>query len=94
MQVSCNFHLFHFRVIPYDFEAYRSTSDLLYNTLASFTRHIEAVSCDEALVDISKLAKETGLSPIEVASHIRAAVKEATGCNASTGKYEHYCLSL
>ncbi|XP_077969166.1 DNA repair protein REV1-like isoform X2 [Styela clava] len=73
------------RVIPYDFESYRRTSDQLYSTLATYTRHIEAVSCDEALVDITKIVRETGLTPLKVASFIRSDVKEATKCNASTG---------
>lgn len=73
------------RTIPYDFEAYREASDQMYSTLATYTRHIEAVSCDEALVDLTQVVKETGLTPLRIAACIRRSIKEATGCNASAG---------
>lgn len=73
------------RTIPYDFEAYRKASDQIYSTLATYTRHIEAVSCDEALVDLTQVVKETGLSPLRIAACIRQSIKDATGCNASAG---------
>lgn len=83
-----------FRVIPYDFDAYKKASMQLYSTLASFTRHIEAVSCDEALVDISRLVKDVCISPIGIAKLMRHAVKEATGCNASAGRNNELILLL
>jgi len=41
--------------VPYQFDEYRSVSQKFYEVLASFSLMIEAVSCDEALMDISRL---------------------------------------
>ncbi|CAH8595305.1 unnamed protein product [Schistosoma turkestanicum] len=42
-------------VLPYEFEAYKSVSELLYNTISRFTRDIQAVSCDELYADCADL---------------------------------------
>ncbi|CAH1981537.1 unnamed protein product [Acanthoscelides obtectus] len=70
---------------PYDFEGYKEVSNILYRTIASYTLDIEAVSCDEMYVDVTKLLKETGLTVEEWATHIRNEIMEATGCPCSTG---------
>ena len=44
--------------VPYKFQSYRSVSQTFYEILASYTSEIEAVSCDEALLDISDLITE------------------------------------
>lgn len=51
----------------------------------SYTHNIEAVSCDEALVDITEILAETGLSPEEIANAIRTEIKNKTKCSASIG---------
>ncbi|XP_076821488.1 DNA repair protein REV1-like isoform X2 [Clavelina lepadiformis] len=71
--------------IPYDFGAYRQASQKLYTVLTSYTKSIEAVSCDEALLDITHLVADTGLSPSTIVQHIRQKIKDETGCNASAG---------
>ena len=43
--------------VPYDFEGYRNVSQTFYEILSSFSFNIEAVSCDEALIDISELVE-------------------------------------
>lgn len=57
----------------------------LYETVASYTLDIEAVSCDEMYVDITKLLNETGLSVYDFATHIRSQIMDKTGCPCSTG---------
>ncbi|XP_063809444.1 DNA repair protein REV1 isoform X2 [Pseudophryne corroboree] len=81
------------QVVPYDFDAYKEVSMTLYKTLASYTHDIEAVSCDEALVDIAQVLAETKLAPDEVASAIRAEVKEKTLCSASVGMGSNILLA-
>ncbi|XP_044142895.1 DNA repair protein REV1 isoform X2 [Bufo gargarizans] len=81
------------QVVPYDFEAYKEVAMTLYKTLANYTHDIEAVSCDEALVDITEVLAETKLSPDEVASAIRAEVKEKTLCTASVGMASNILLA-
>ena len=77
---------FIFRAIPYDFEAYRQVSLKFYDILSSYTLQIEAVSCDEALLDITSVVANTGLSPSCVVEHMRRRIKQDTGCDASAGK--------
>lgn len=60
----------------------------------SYTYNIEALSCDEALVDATTLLAELGISPDELASAIRADVREKTGCSASIGMGECTILLL
>ncbi|XP_072269443.1 DNA repair protein REV1 isoform X2 [Pyxicephalus adspersus] len=81
------------QVVPYDFDAYKEVSMTLYRTLASYTHDIEAASCDEALVDITEIIAETKLTPDEVASAIRAEIKEKTLCSASVGMGSNILLA-
>ncbi|CAI9572309.1 unnamed protein product [Staurois parvus] len=81
------------QVVSYDFDAYKEVSMTLYRTLASYTHDIEAVSCDEALVDITEILAETKLSPDDVASSIRAEIKEKTLCSASVGMGSNILLA-
>lgn len=81
------------QVVPYDFEAYKDVAMTLYKTLASYTHDIEAVSCDEALVDITEVLAESRLTPDEVASAIRAEIQEKTLCAASIGMGSNILLA-
>ncbi|XP_026522584.1 DNA repair protein REV1 isoform X3 [Notechis scutatus] len=71
--------------VPYDFHAYKEVARTMYETLASYTHNIEAVSCDEALVDTTEILAETGLISDELANVIRAEIKNKTKCSASIG---------
>lgn len=70
--------------VPYQFEEYRKVSQRLYDILVTYSHEIEAVSCDEAYIDVSE-ALEEDETPTELAEKIRADIKEATGCTASVG---------
>lgn len=56
--------------------------------LCSYTHDIEALSCDELLVDASALLAELGIAAEDLAKAIRADIKEKTGCSASVGMGE------
>ncbi|KAK1332801.1 hypothetical protein QTO34_006332 [Cnephaeus nilssonii] len=73
------------QAVPYDFHAYKEVARTMYETLASYTHNIEAVSCDEALVDITEILAETKLTPDEFASAVRMEIKDQTHCAASVG---------
>ncbi|ELV11555.1 DNA repair protein REV1 [Tupaia chinensis] len=73
------------QAVPYDFHAYKEVARTMYETLASYTHNIEAVSCDEALVDITEILAETRLTPDEFANAIRTEIKDQTKCAASVG---------
>ncbi|XP_012411364.1 DNA repair protein REV1 isoform X2 [Trichechus manatus latirostris] len=73
------------QAVPYDFHAYKEVARTMYETLASYTHSIEAVSCDEALVDITEILAETRLTPDEFANVVRMEIKDQTKCSASVG---------
>ncbi|XP_037383853.1 DNA repair protein REV1 isoform X3 [Talpa occidentalis] len=73
------------QAVPYDFHAYKEVARMMYETLASYTHNIEAVSCDEALVDITEILAETRLTPDEFANAVRMEIKDQTKCAASVG---------
>jgi len=73
------------KTIQYDFEGYKEVSYILYDTVASYTLDIEAVSCDEMYADCTKILETSGLSPLEFAIIIREEIKQKTCCPVSTG---------
>ncbi|KAL6433885.1 hypothetical protein ACFW04_005835 [Cataglyphis niger] len=73
------------KTIQYDFEGYKKVSYILYNTVASYTLDIEAVSCDELYADCTKILEASALSPLEFATIIRKEIKQKTDCPVSTG---------
>ncbi|XP_068929105.1 DNA repair protein REV1 isoform X3 [Petaurus breviceps papuanus] len=81
------------QAVPYDFHAYKEVARTMYETLASYTHNIEAVSCDEALVDITEILAETRLTPDEFANAIRTEIKDQTQCAASVGMGSNILLA-
>ncbi|XP_028249205.1 DNA repair protein REV1 [Parambassis ranga] len=81
------------QAVPYDFEAYKEVALSMYEVLASYTHDIEALSCDEVLIDASALLAEVGISPEDLAKVIRADIKEKTGCCASVGMGSNILLA-
>uniref|UniRef100_A0A7M4F3C9 DNA repair protein REV1 n=1 Tax=Crocodylus porosus TaxID=8502 RepID=A0A7M4F3C9_CROPO len=81
------------QAVPYDFNAYKEVARTLYEMLASYTHNIEAVSCDEALVDITEILTETRLTPDELANTIRTEIKAQTKCAASVGMGSNILLA-
>ncbi|XP_061548504.1 DNA repair protein REV1 isoform X1 [Phycodurus eques] len=79
--------------VPYDFDAYKEVALTMYETLASYTHDIEALSCDEVLLDASALIAELGVDPEDLAKAIRADIKEKTGCCASIGMGSNILLA-
>lgn len=73
------------KTIKYDFDGYKEVSYALYDTIASYTLDIEAVSCDEMYVNCSKVLSKAGVTPLTFANFIRREIKEKTGCPVSTG---------
>lgn len=51
----------------------------------SFTHDIEAVSCDELLVDLTSLVNEVQMSPLRIASMMRSEIEQRSKCTASAG---------
>lgn len=68
----------------------RNNVHLLFIVVCSYTHDIEALSCDEVLIDASALLTELSINPEELSEAIRADIKERTGCCASVGMGELY----
>ncbi|KFV62663.1 DNA repair protein REV1 [Dryobates pubescens] len=81
------------QAVSYDFDAYKEVARTVYEILASYTHNIEAVSCDEALVDITEILTETRLTPDELANVIRTEIKAQTKCTASVGMGSNILLA-
>ncbi|KAL0578346.1 deoxycytidyl transferase [Marasmius crinis-equi] len=87
--------------IPYEFELYKQFSLKFYTILMGHADDLQAVSVDEALIDVTSTVErlrtkaKAGLDPFsstpftdpakEYADSIRAQVKKATGCEVSIG---------
>ena len=74
-------------LLPYEFDKYKGVSEKLYRVLVSFADQIQAVSCDEALLDVSSRVLELGDEEAELAlaKDIRKKIEEETACVASVG---------
>ncbi|CAG7873249.1 unnamed protein product [Brassica rapa] len=69
-------------IVPYNFEAYEEVADQFYDILHRHCRKVQAVSCDEAFLDVSDLRD---VEPEFLASTIRKEILDTTGCSASAG---------
>ncbi|PON58092.1 DNA repair protein, Rev [Trema orientale] len=80
----------HLVIIPYNFEAYEEVADQFYNILHKHCKKVQAVSCDEAFLDVTELE---GKDPELLASRVRKEIFETTGCTASAGIAGNMLLS-
>ncbi|KAH9310691.1 hypothetical protein KI387_025726, partial [Taxus chinensis] len=70
----------HLLILPYDFSAYEEVADRFYDILHKHSNRVQALSCDEAYLDV------TGLyDPDHIASTIRHEIFDVTKCTASAG---------
>ncbi|KAK1300739.1 DNA repair protein REV1 [Acorus calamus] len=75
-------HCPHLVIVPYNFEAYEVVADQFYDILHKHCNKVQAVSCDEAFLDVTFLE---GSDPEKLASTIRQEIADTTGCTASAG---------
>ncbi|TFK40634.1 hypothetical protein BDQ12DRAFT_679787 [Crucibulum laeve] len=81
--------------IPYEFESYKQFSLQFYTVLMSHADDLQAVSVDEALIDVTSTVTQlrgrafSGGSPVDpakdFAESIRAQIRKATNCEVSIG---------
>ena len=79
--------------IPYDFSGYEAVSRALYDTVASYTLDIMAVSCDEMFVDLTSLCRDLGMDPMAFVQKLRDQIFSMTGCPCSVGLGPNILLS-
>ncbi|CAO3632949.1 unnamed protein product [Cunninghamella blakesleeana] len=74
------------KIIPYEFDKYKEVSEAFYNVLFQFTKDIQAVSVDEALLEIWASNSQGDDSEIEsLVTTLRNNIRQNTGCEASVG---------
>ncbi|KAL3677374.1 hypothetical protein R1sor_027322 [Riccia sorocarpa] len=76
------------KIVSYDFAGYEEVADKVYNILHHHCSKVEAVSCDEAYLDVSGHP-----DPVDLASRIRQEIFAATRCTASAGIAENLLLA-
>ncbi|KPI39399.1 DNA repair protein rev1 [Cyphellophora attinorum] len=88
-------------VLPYDFKAYEEASRHFYDSILAVEGVVQSISIDEALIDVSEQCIKAGGSDgkgisegsiyreqekaKQIASSIRDAVRDKTGCEVSVG---------
>lgn len=77
--------------VPARFDAYRAVTAQIHAIFAEYTDLVEPLSLDEAYLDVTTNKKGIAIAT-EIATLIRARIKEVTGLNASAGI--SYCKFL
>lgn len=74
------------QTIPFEFDKYKQISHKFYAILQKYSETLQAVSIDEALIEVVLPTATALLDPaLELAEKIRTEVREATGCEVSVG---------
>lgn len=89
------------KVLPYDYAAYEEASKHFYDAILAIDGVVQSISIDEALIDVSELCIRAGGSDgkgmsegsiyreqakaNEIATALRASVREQTDCEVSVG---------
>jgi len=89
------------KVLPYDYKAYEEASKEFYDSILAMDGIVQSISIDEALIDITEQCIRAGGSDgrnisegsvyreqtkaSELATALRASVREKTGCEVSIG---------
>jgi DNA polymerase-4 len=71
-------------VIPPDFETFAAVSSSVMETFRQVTPVVEAVSLDEAFLDVSGATRRLG-TPYDIAEHLRARIFDEQGVTCSVG---------
>ncbi|KAK4789684.1 hypothetical protein SAY86_016988 [Trapa natans] len=69
-------------ILQYNFKAYEEVADQFYDILHKHCKKVQAVSCDEAFLDVTDSIE---YDPQKFAKEIRKEIYETTRCTASVG---------
>ncbi|EIW70659.1 hypothetical protein TREMEDRAFT_28996 [Tremella mesenterica DSM 1558] len=88
------------QTLPYEFETYKKFSLAFYTVLMGYADELQAVSVDEALIDVTSAVRAKAMAPeeaevvgsdhsmdpaVEIAEKIRTDVRRETSCEVSIG---------
>ena len=71
-------------LIQYNFKQYQKISQQFYEILLQYSSEIEAISCDEAFIDLTDYVNSIGEAE-SLVKQFRDEVKSKTGCAVSAG---------
>ena len=71
-------------LLPYEFDCYRQVSQTLYETLLLYSSVVEAVSCDEAYIELTDYVKSIDQAE-KMVQELRDEVEAKTSCTVSAG---------
>jgi DNA repair protein REV1 len=71
-------------LLPYDFKAYREVSQTFYEILVHYSAAVEAVSCDEAYLELTEYCRDFD-HVSQVIQELRDEIQAKTGCAVSAG---------
>lgn len=80
------------QLVPYEFDKYHEVSKEFYKILMSYSAAIEAVSCDEAYIELTDYVQRTEQAE-RVIQEVRDEVQTSTGCTVSAGLAENMLLA-
>ncbi|KAF7097687.1 hypothetical protein CFC21_099478 [Triticum aestivum] len=80
----------HLTVVPYNFDAYGEVADQFYGILHKYCTKVQALSCDEAFLDMTECLHD---NPEEVTEIMRNEIFGTTKCTASAGIAENRLLA-
>lgn len=80
------------QLLPYEFDKYYEVSKQFYTILMSFSATIEAVSCDEAYVELTDYVRSVE-EAVNIVQGIRDEIKTSTGCTVSAGVAQNMLLA-
>ena len=58
-------------LLPYDFEAYEEVSKAMYQTFLKYTKLVQVLSCDEALLDLTDACDKNYETAMAIVVRIR-----------------------
>jgi len=71
-------------LLSYEFDSYHQVSQTFYKTLLLYSSVVEAVSCDEAYIELTDYVKSIAQAE-EMVQELRDEVEAKTGCTVSAG---------
>ena len=72
------------QLVPYEFDKYHEVSKEFYKILMSYSAAVEAVSCDEAYIELTDYVQSIEQAE-KVIREVRDEVQSSTGCTVSAG---------
>ena len=78
--------------LPYEFDQYRAVSQRFYEIVLSYSSTVEAVSCDEAYIELTEVVR-CSTDAEDIVQEMRDEIRTKTGCTVSAGISQNMFLA-